>query len=70
MPMPPRPFTLSCVYCSWKRIILPRSDVLVLGQDWFTTCPHCHTPSLERRSATRGEVFKARLEQFLRSGRF
>ncbi len=38
----------------------------MLGHDWFTNCPKCHTPSLERRYATHKEILKARLEQFLR----
>ncbi|RPP76509.1 hypothetical protein IPC1152_18685 [Pseudomonas aeruginosa] len=66
MPVPPHPFTLTCKYCSWKKTILPRSDELMLGHDWFTNCPKCHTPSLERRYATHKEILKARLEQFLR----
>ncbi len=66
MPIPSPPFTLICKYCSWKKTILPRSDVLVLGQDWFTSCPKCHTPSLERRYATHKEILKVRLEHFLR----
>lgn len=64
MPTPPHPFTLTCKYCSWGKTILPRSDVLVLGQDWFTSCPKCRAPSLERRHATQKETLKARLEQF------
>lgn len=66
MPIPPAPFTLICAYCSWKKTILPRSDVLVIGHDWFISCPKCHTPSLERRYATHKEIFKTRLEQFLK----
>lgn len=65
MPIPPRPFTLSCQYCSWKKTILPSSDVLVLLRDCFSTCPNCHTPSLRRRNATHKEALRARLEQFL-----
>ena len=64
MPTHPPPFTLTCKYCSWGKTILPRSDVLVLGQDWFTSCPKCRAPSLERRHATQKETLKARLEQF------
>ena len=65
MPLPPRPFTLVCSLCAWKKTILPHSDVLVLGQDWFTHCPQCHAPALEHREASRKEILKTRLEQFL-----
>ncbi len=65
MPIPPRPFTLICQYCSWKKTILPSNDVPVLQRDWITNCPNCHNPSLERRNATHKEALKTRLEQFL-----
>lgn len=64
MPASPRPFTLVCAYCSWKKTILPHSD-LALGQDTFIGCPVCHTPTFERREASRHEIMRTRLEQFL-----
>lgn len=69
MPVPPAPFTLTCPYCSWKKTMLPQSDMLVLGRDWLINCPKCHTPSLERRHATHKEILRARLEQFLKLNR-
>lgn len=64
MPVSPRPFTLVCAHCSWKETILPHSD-LAFGQDTFISCPVCHTPSLERREASRHEILRTRLDQFL-----
>ena len=64
MPVSPRPFTLVCAYCSWKETILPHSD-FAFGQDTLISCPVCHTPSLERREASRHEILRTRLEQFL-----
>ena len=64
MPVSPRPFTLVCANCSWKETILPHSD-LAFGQDTLINCPACYTPSLERREASRQEILRTRLEQFL-----
>lgn len=64
MPVSPHPFTLVCAYCSWKETILPHND-LASAQDALINCPVCHTASLERREASRHEIIRTRLEQFL-----
>nr|WP_108096587.1 hypothetical protein [Pseudomonas sp. GV071] len=63
MPRPPRPFTFSCICCSWRKTTIPLSDALALGRDWFAECPQCAS-ALQQRTATQVEVLKARLEQF------
>jgi hypothetical protein len=65
MPPSPHPFTLVCACCAWRQTILPHSDFAVLGQDTLIRCPECQSPSLERREASRQEVLRTRLEQFL-----
>jgi Zn finger protein HypA/HybF involved in hydrogenase expression len=66
MPPPPRPFTLACRNCAWQQTMLPCSDLLKLNQDWFLECPQCRQPQLERRAASRRDILRARLDQFLK----
>ncbi|MCY1273077.1 hypothetical protein D9M68_238320 [compost metagenome] len=65
MPMPPHPFTLTCTTCNWKKTVIPLSDALVLGRDWFKQCPQCRHAELTQRPATQTEILRTRLEQFL-----
>lgn len=65
MPIPPRPFTLICSQCTWQKTIAPKSDVLLPGRDWFSTCPQCTHPELERRNASQQDLLRLRLAQFL-----
>ncbi|HCL76575.1 MAG TPA: hypothetical protein DIC26_12035 [Pseudomonas sp.] len=64
MPLPPRPYTFHCPICSWKKTAIPPSDVLVPGRDWYGRCVDCGHEPLERQTATRAEIMRARLEQF------
>lgn len=65
MPISPRPFTLVCAHCSWRKTVLPHNDLASLGPAAFILCPECHTPSLEGLEANRHEILRTRLEQFL-----
>ncbi len=65
MPMAPHPMSFVCPACSWKRTTLPVSDVLVPGRDWFGQCPVCARAPLNMRPATRTEVMRERLLEFL-----
>jgi len=62
MPIPPPPFTLRCPDCGWSRTVIPRSDALFKGIDWFECCPQCQAP-LQQRPATTGEILKAKLQR-------
>lgn len=64
MPVPAHPFTFICSRCSWRKTTIPLSDALLLGRDWFAQCPQCKS-ELQGRVATKTEILKARLEQFL-----
>jgi len=37
------------------------------GRDWFSICPECRHEELETRLATRAEIMKKRLANFLPS---
>lgn len=65
MPMPPRPRTFICTACKWKRTVIPLSDCLMESRDWFSTCPECRHEELDTRPATRVEIMKERLANFL-----
>lgn len=65
MPVSTRPFTLFCVHCSWKKTMLPCGDSSSSSHSAFSFCPECHIPSLEMREATRQEILRTRLDQFL-----
>lgn len=65
MPMPPHPRTFICPACNWKRTAIALSDCLMEGRDWFSTCPECRHKELETRLATRAEIMKKRLANFL-----
>lgn len=51
MPMPPRPFTLVCSACGWKKTVVPLSDAPAPGE-WFARCPRCASEEVARRPAT------------------
>ena len=38
----------------------------MIGIDWHSTCPQCRSDALDCRLATRSEVMKKRLSDFLR----
>nr|WP_130910754.1 hypothetical protein [Pseudomonas sp. Sample_9] len=61
MPWPPHPFTFTCPECHWKKTMVPPSDALREGIDWFSICPSCRHTALDVRPASRLEIFKARL---------
>lgn len=65
MPIPPQPRTLHCPACNWQGTTIPLSDCLVMGIDWYSSCPQCHNDALDCRLATRTEIMKARLSDFL-----
>ncbi len=65
MPMPPPPFTTRCLDCGWKKTIAPRSDLLLLGHDWFERCPRCSGQRLTRSTASPAAAWLARLQQRL-----
>ncbi len=50
MPITPKPFTLVCEDCNWKKTIAPRSDALRPGE-WFVVCPRCGSTALRVRAA-------------------
>ncbi|HBP6106560.1 hypothetical protein M2I89_12785 [Pseudomonas aeruginosa] len=70
MPIPPQPYVISCTSCRWKKTIIPLSDVLALGWDWFANCPQCGCEALRQRPASQAEILRARIERFLRVGRW
>jgi len=63
MPIPPPPLTFHCPACGWCRTVIPRSDALFQGVDWFERCPQCDSQSLQRRPATAAEILKAKLQR-------
>ena len=65
MPIPPHPRTFICPACNWKRTVIPLSDCLMEGRDWFSDCPECRHNELETRLATQTEIMKERLANFL-----
>lgn len=67
MPTQPQPRTFRCPACNWQGTTIPLSDCLAIGIDWHSTCPKCHSDSLYFRIATRSEVMKKRLSDFLRA---
>lgn len=69
MPIPPRPRTFICPQCGWQHTTIPASDALQLNIDWFHHCPVCQHVELETRPASRVEIMRARLTQFLRNPR-
>ncbi|EIU4789140.1 hypothetical protein [Pseudomonas aeruginosa] len=66
MPIPLPPLTTICPHCGWKRTSIPTSDALKLNVDWFCRCPICQYTELETRPASRAEIMRERLRQFLR----
>ena len=66
MPIPPPPHTTICKHCGWKRTSIPTSDALRLNVDLFCRCPACQHTELEIRPASRAEIMRERLSQFLR----
>ncbi|MCB4793602.1 hypothetical protein LGR51_03655 [Pseudomonas sp. NP21570] len=66
MPIAPQPKTYICHNCCWKQTVIPLSDVLRPGRDWFASCPTCGNGQLNSRPATRTEILRTRLEEFLR----
>lgn len=65
MPVPPQPRTFRCPACNWQGTTIPLSDCLTMGVDWHSNCPKCHHDALDFRPATRAEIMKARLSDFL-----
>jgi hypothetical protein len=57
MPLPPKPFTLTCPHCGWSKIFHPHSDAYVIGRDWLSHCPICNCDTLEMQPATPIEQF-------------
>lgn len=64
MPLPPNPITYICPACRWKRSVIPQSDCLINGIDWFEYCPDCHH-SLDFRPATQREILVAKLRRLM-----
>jgi hypothetical protein len=59
------PLTFVCPECFWKTTVLPCCDSRPRVLPPPTSCPACHDLPLRYREATRKEVLKARLEEFL-----
>lgn len=36
-----------CPSCKWEKIVVPKSDTLILGLDVFESCPKCGNSNLE-----------------------
>ena len=51
MPIPPPPTTFRCVDCGWHKTVVPRSDVLHEGYDWFNHRPSCGSTNLTKEAA-------------------
>lgn len=62
MPIPPPPLTFHCPICGWCRTVIPRSDALLPGIDWFERCPQCASQPLQQRPATAADILKAKLQ--------
>lgn len=60
MPIKPKPFTLVCEDCKWKKTIVPRSDALRPGE-WLIVCPRCGGTALKMRAAGWFEAAAAEL---------
>lgn len=66
MPIKPKPFTLVCEDCNWKKTIAPRGDAL-RPEDLFVVCPRCGSTDLKMRQA--GCLMAAVAEILARRGR-
>ncbi len=43
IPLPPRHYR--CPACGWSKTVVPDSDVLMPGHNYFSACPKCgHAP--------------------------
>ena len=47
MPIKPKPFVYICPSCGWKKVVSPKSDVLMPGE-YYENCPTCGAKSLNR----------------------
>ena len=47
MPIPTKPFTLSCPACGWHKTYVPASDVLMTRLP--EKCPQCQQNELKRK---------------------
>ena len=65
MPIAPQPRTFRCLACNWQATTIPLSDCLIAGLDWHRNCPKCHGDALDSRLATRSEIMKKRLSDFM-----
>jgi predicted RNA-binding Zn-ribbon protein involved in translation (DUF1610 family) len=43
----PKPFVYNCPSCGWKKVVSPKSDVLMPGE-YFKDCPKCGASPLKR----------------------
>lgn len=50
MPVPPRPYTVRCLDCGWKKTYAPASDVLRPEDLPPALCPLCRSPKLQSES--------------------
>lgn len=57
MPFKAPPMTELCEKCGWKKTIIPTSDAILL----MPCCPKCGDGSPAHRSATKAEIFAAKL---------
>lgn len=51
MPVKPKPRTYVCQACGWKKIVAPRSDVL-MPDDVVSVCPKCRSNQIVSREPT------------------
>ncbi|RUE46318.1 hypothetical protein IPC1224_32275 [Pseudomonas aeruginosa] len=70
MPIPPHPYVFSCTSCRWKKTVIPLSDALALGRDWFDKCPQCGCEVLQQRYASQAEILGAKVVRLLLSRRW
>lgn len=65
MPIPPPPYTLRCPACGWKKTVVPLSDALRYGIEWFDCCPQCGHKQLEKTAVAPHDGLLARLKRLL-----
>lgn len=51
MPIPMPAFKLSCTVCDWRKVVVPKSDVLTREQV-PVVCPSCGCSELHRATAS------------------
>ena len=63
MPLPPPPVTYRCLACHWSKTVMPRSDALMRGIDYFDACQACGHGPLETQAASAARATVAALAE-------